>query len=140
MSASSSSAIAGRSDAPDELVTAILVPMPATDSRATFLKLGARAYLVISIAMVAAVVELGSDGRIATRADRRRGVLRGRRCGVPAAEARLVGRTLAEASDVTVEPADLAHLTPIDDVRAPATYRREAALVLVRRAIAELAR
>ena len=58
----------------------------------------------------------------------------------PAVEARLVGLTLPEALEVDIEPADLAHLAPIDDVRAPAAYRREAALVLVRRAIAELAR
>lgn len=124
---------------PDELVTAILVPMPANDSRSTFLKLGARAYLVISIAMVAAVIELGTDDRIVTAR-----VVVGA-CSevpvpVPAVEARLVGRTLAEAPDVTIEAADIAHLTPIDDVRAPADYRRRAALVLVRRAIAELAR
>jgi CO/xanthine dehydrogenase FAD-binding subunit len=113
--------------------------MPATTSRSTFLKLGARAYLVISIAMVAAVVELGSDGRIDT-ARLVVGACSEVPLHLPALEARMVGRTLAEASDVTVEPTDVAHLTPIDDVRAPATYRREAALVLVRRAIAELAR
>jgi CO/xanthine dehydrogenase FAD-binding subunit len=124
---------------PDELVTAILVPMPATESRSTFLKLGARAYLVISIAMVAAVVELGADHRIAS-ARLVVGACSEVPVQVPAVEARLVGRSLAEAIEVTVEPADVAHLTPIDDVRAPATYRREAALVLVRRAIAELAR
>jgi CO/xanthine dehydrogenase FAD-binding subunit len=124
---------------PDELVTAILVPMPATDARSTFLKLGARAYLVISIAMVAAVIELGADGRIVTAR-----VVVGACSEVPAhvaaVEARLVGRTLAETIDLAVERADVAHLAPIDDVRAPAAYRREAALVLVRRAIAELAR
>ena len=38
-----------------------------------------------------------------------------------------------------VEPEDLAALAPIDDVRASAAYRRDAAIVLVRRALAQLA-
>lgn len=124
---------------PDELVSAILVPMPSTGSRSTFLKLGARTYLVISIAMVAAVVELDGDGRIAS-ARLVVGACSEVPIHLPTVEARLVGRTLAEAIEVAVDPADVAHLTPIDDVRAPATYRRDAALILVRRAIAELAR
>jgi N-methylhydantoinase B len=36
-----------------------------------------------------------------------------------------------------VQPAHLAHLSPLDDVRGSAPYRRDAALVLVRRALAE---
>ena len=48
---------------PGELMTAIVIPCPAAGSRSTFLKLGARRYLVISIAMVAACLEL-KDGRI----------------------------------------------------------------------------
>lgn len=121
----------------DELVTAILVPVPAMEASSTFLKLGARAYLVISIAMVAAVVEIGADGRI-TSARVVVGACSEVPMHVPAVEARLIGRTPAEALDVEVQPADLAHLTPIDDVRATAAYRREAALVLVRRAIEAL--
>ena len=126
---------------PDELVTAVLVPVPATEARSTFLKLGARAYLVISIAMVAAVVDLDADGWVSSAR-----IVVGA-CSevpqrIPAAEARLVGRRagpeLAAAIAAEVEAADLDGLAPIDDVRAPAAYRREAALVLVRRAAAEL--
>ena len=75
---------------PDELVTAILVPEPTATARSTFLKLGSRAYLVISIAMVAAVVDVGGDGRVA-----RARIVVGACSEVPArieaAEARLVG-------------------------------------------------
>lgn len=122
----------------DELVTAVLIPLPEVEARSTFLKLGARAYLVISIAMVAAVAELGADGRIAaarivvgacSEVPRR----------LPAAEARLIGRVPSGDLGRLIEPADLAHLAPIDDVRATAEYRRQAALVLVRRAVAEVA-
>ena len=48
---------------PDELMTAIVIPSPAADACSTFFKLGARRYLVISIAMVAACLEL-KEGRI----------------------------------------------------------------------------
>src|SRR4029450_4898131 len=46
----------------DELGTAILVPAPTPTARSAFLKLGTRAYLVISIASVAAVIDVGADG------------------------------------------------------------------------------
>jgi CO/xanthine dehydrogenase FAD-binding subunit len=49
---------------PDQLLTALVVPVPRHPARSHFLKLGARKYLVISIAMVAAVLEL-DGGRIA---------------------------------------------------------------------------
>src|SRR6476646_8293565 len=44
--------------APGELLVAIHVPKPAHDTRSAFLKLGARRYLVISIAMAAATLEI----------------------------------------------------------------------------------
>jgi CO/xanthine dehydrogenase FAD-binding subunit len=123
----------------DELVTALLVPDPGGEARSTFLKLGARAYLVISIAMVAVVAEIGADGR-ATAARIVLGACSEVPQRVPAAEARLIG--VAPSADVvaSIEAADLKGLAPIDDVRAPAAYRRDAALVLVRRAVASLAR
>ena len=81
---------------PDELVTAVLVPRPGPAARSAFLKLGSRAYLVISIAMVAVVVELGDDGAISTAR-----IVVGACSEVPqrvgAAEARLVGRAPAAA-------------------------------------------
>jgi len=49
---------------PDELVSAILVPR-TIEGPSVFLKLGARRYLVISIAMVAAILERDDQGRIA---------------------------------------------------------------------------
>lgn len=122
----------------DELVTALVIPVPDGEARSAFVKLGARAYLVISIAMVAAVAELDPDGRIAA-AQIVVGACSEVPQRLPAAEARLVGQVSSPELGRQVEAADLAHLTPIDDVRATAAYRREAALVLVRRAIAELA-
>ncbi len=124
--------------APDELVTAVIVPQWGDRARSTFLKLGARRYLVISIAMVAAAIECDGQGAIA-------------RCGVavgacsavaqrlPALEAALAGRQLAPGIGATVTPAHLAPLAPIDDVRASAAYRSDAAATLVARALEKLA-
>jgi CO/xanthine dehydrogenase FAD-binding subunit len=122
----------------DELVTALLIPLPEVEASSTFLKLGARAYLVISIAMVAAVAEFGADGRI-TSARIVVGACSEVPQRLPLAEARLIGRVPSGDLGREIEAADLAHLAPIDDVRATADYRRDAALVLVRRVIAGLA-
>jgi CO/xanthine dehydrogenase FAD-binding subunit len=123
---------------PDELVTALLVPEPKREARSTFLKLGARKYLVISIVMVGAVVETDGD----TIASARIGV---GSCSaaakrLPALEQRLVGQKLSPALANIVQTADLSPLSPIDDVRGTAAYRSDAALTLIGRALAELAR
>lgn len=122
---------------PDELVTSILVPAPPTSARSTFLKLGSRAYLVISIAMVAVVIDVDVGGRVASAR-----IVVGACSEAPqrieAAERRLVGRSASRDLAKDIEAADLAHLTPIDDVRGTADYRRDAALTLVRRAVAEV--
>ncbi|MBL8698745.1 MAG: FAD binding domain-containing protein [Alphaproteobacteria bacterium] len=122
---------------PDELVVAVRIGRRPAAARGVFRKLGARRYLVISIVMVAAVAEV-ADGRIASAA-----VAVGACSPVarrlPALEAALAGRPAdAQLGDV-VQPVHLADLTPIDDVRARAAYRADAALTLVRRALAGLA-
>jgi CO/xanthine dehydrogenase FAD-binding subunit len=122
---------------PDELVTAILVPSPSTSARSTFRKLGSRAYLVISIASVAAVIDVGADGRVASAR-----IVVGACSEVPtrieAAEVRLVGQPASASLAPTIQAVDLDGLAPIDDVRGTAGYRRDVALTLVRRAVGEL--
>jgi len=122
---------------PDELVTAILVPKPLRAARATFLKLGARRYLVISIAMVAAVIE--TDGDVVAAARVTVGACSPVARRLPALEAALAGRLLSPALGEVPEPAHLAPLSPIEDPRGTAAYRADAALTLVRRALTELA-
>ncbi|HYF54970.1 MAG TPA: FAD binding domain-containing protein [Salinarimonas sp.] len=121
---------------PDELVTGIRIPL--ADAQGHFVKLGARRYLVISIAMVAAVVETDAAGAIA-RARLAVGACSAAARRLDALEADLVGVPLARAAEC-VEPCHLAHLTPIDDVRASAGYRLAAALTLTRDALDDLAR
>lgn len=121
----------------DELVTAVLVPKWRAGARSTFLKLGHRRYLVISIAMVSVVLAVDSTGRISMS-----GVAVGA-CSVAAQrlsslEARLIGRPVLEAASL-VTADDFHQLTPIDDVRGSAAYRLDAALTLVRQALSEAA-
>ncbi|MGE0119940.1 MAG: xanthine dehydrogenase family protein subunit M [Dongiaceae bacterium] len=123
---------------PDEMVTALLVPKPASAARAIFLKLGARAYLVISIVMVSAVLEI-ADGRTVARARLAVGSCSAVAQRLPQLEQALAGRRLDPALADLVQPAHLAPLSPIDDVRGTAAYRRDAALTLIRRALWELA-
>ena len=123
--------------AADEIVTAILVPKPKRPAAATFLKLGARRYLVISIAMVGAAVERAPDGTVAA-ARIAVGSCAAVARRLPALEAALLGRPLTPQLGAAVRPEHLAPLTPIDDVRGTADYRKDAALTLVRRALDQL--
>lgn len=116
---------------PGELVVAIHIPKPAHDARSAFLKLGARRYLVISIAMAAATLEI-ANGRIA-RARVAVGACSAVAQRLPALEAALAGAVIDGSLGAAVESVHLAPLTPIDDVRGSARYRNDAALTLLRR-------
>ena len=122
---------------PGELVTAILVPRPEKPARSIFLKLGAREYLVISIAMAAVVLE--AEGNVVSRASVAVGACSEVAQRLPGLEAALLGRPLDASLAEQVKPEHLEFLAPITDVRADADYRRKAAFVLVQRALASLA-
>ncbi len=121
----------------DELVTGLFVPAPDSEARATFLKLGSRAYLVISIAMVAAVLAVDATRRI-TAARVAVGACSPVAQRLPELEAVLRGMPATPGIGATVRSEHLVALSPVDDVRGTAAYRREAAETLVRRALEEL--
>jgi CO/xanthine dehydrogenase FAD-binding subunit len=122
----------------DELVTAIRVPKPCEGTQSTFLKLGARRYLVISIVMVAATIEPDSRGQIA-RARIAVGACSPAAQRLRALESALNGVPIGARLATVVCAEHLAQaLAPIDDVRGSGSYRNDAALTLVRRALAEL--
>ena len=123
--------------APDEILVAIHVPAQPPEARSIFLKLGARAYLVISIASVAAVIATDGTGLVSA-ARIAVGACSAAPLRLSALEARLIGQPAGDLATL-VQPEDLAALAPIDDVRASAAYRQDAALVLVRRALTQLA-
>lgn len=122
---------------PDELVTAILIPEASGKGQGHFLKLGARKYLIISIAMAAARLEIengsvsgaalaiGACSPVATR--------------LPGLERALVGHAPAELPGLVRPDLVSPYLAPIDDIRADAGYRVTAATELLRRTLAGLA-
>ena len=122
----------------EELVTAIVIPHWGERARSTFIKLGARRYLVISIVMVAGTLEADVSGAV-SRAALAVGACTEVAQRLPALEAKLLGAPLDPALAGLVEARHLATLRPISDVRGSAEYRRDAALTLVRRALRQLA-
>jgi CO/xanthine dehydrogenase FAD-binding subunit len=118
---------------PGEFLTAVVVPR-GIEGPSTFLKLGARRYLVISIAMVAAILELDPLGRV-SQARIAVGACSAVAERLAALEARLVGAQARPGLGALATAEHLAMLSPISDVRASAEYRRDAALTLVRRAL-----
>ncbi|TPK67488.1 xanthine dehydrogenase family protein subunit M [Mesorhizobium sp. B2-4-15] len=116
---------------PDEMVTAIRVPKPAGTS--AFVKLGARRYLVISIAMAAArlVVEDGTVTEAAVAVGSCSAVAK-RLAGV---EQALRGRRADDGLAAAVQSAPMTELSPIADVRGSAEYRIEAVREIVARAV-----
>lgn len=124
---------------PGEILSQILVPRTIEDGVSTFLKLGARRYLVISIAMVAVVIDKDATNRV-------------REARVSVGSCSVVARRLTElehtlmGAPVGVGPGlrglgtlataeHLKDLSPIGDLRATAVYRRDAALRLVQHAL-----
>ena len=144
----------------DEIVTAILIPASACAGHSAFIKLGTRRYLVISISMVAANIELepsgqirrasisvGSCSEVATRLSSFEHAVTGMQaCDFSAGD---VSHRLPEEQWVTasipasmpatikeqIDAAVRADLNPISDVRATGDYRLQAATVLIERAV-----
>jgi CO/xanthine dehydrogenase FAD-binding subunit len=122
-----------------EILTTVHVPQFALDGQSRFVKLGARKYLVISIAMVAvrlcvqdglvrqAALCVGSCSAVATR--------------LTAVEAALVGRLADHTLTNAVRAEDVSNaLSPLDDIRADSGYRLRAAHELLRRALRDVTR
>ncbi|HTZ49447.1 MAG TPA: FAD binding domain-containing protein [Verrucomicrobiae bacterium] len=121
----------------DEILTSIRVPRRWQNSASSFLKLGARRYLVISIVMVAANLLFDDSGRVQEAA-----VCVGS-CSAKALRLSELERALValpvDAIAHIPHSGHFASLAPIDDIRATAEYRQEAAQTLVRRALADCA-
>ena len=118
----------------DEILAAVLVPRRVENAASAFLKLGARKYLVISISMVAVLLDMDQSGRIGEAR-----VAVGS-CSAVARrlvdlERELVGQSAHDPAAAMVRPEHLSGLSPIDDVRATAEYRSGASAILVRRAL-----
>jgi CO/xanthine dehydrogenase FAD-binding subunit len=123
---------------PGEILTAVVIPQWRVPVGSAFLKLGARHSMVISIAMVAVLVESAGDGTVA------RAAVAVGACSVvakrlAALEQALRGQPISAALTDVVTTDHLKSLSPISDLRASADYRRDVAATLIRRGLSEIA-
>ncbi|OLN30132.1 Xanthine dehydrogenase, FAD binding subunit [Desulfovibrio sp. DV] len=111
---------------PGEIIAAVLVRPPVSGSLQHFEKVGRRSALAIAVASLAAVIETDAAGRVAS-ARLAVGSLGPTVLRCPAAEAALAGQRLTP--DVLQQAAGhiRAAVSPIDDIRATAAYRRQVA-------------
>ncbi len=121
----------------DELLTTIELPRPDTADQAFYYKLGKRKADAISIVSIAIAlrresdkvqhvrIALGAVAPVAMRAHK--------------AEAALLGGVLSESAITAAASAAAAEVSPIDDFRASADYRRRMVDVLVRRGLEQIA-
>lgn len=120
--------------ASDEMVTAIRVPATSASGISAFHKLGARRYLVISIAMTAVRVVMDANDRIGQAA-----IAVGSCSAVaqrlPALEEVLIGCRAGDDLDRRILPEHFDVLSPIADVRGSAEYRLSAAREIVLRTL-----
>ncbi len=123
---------------PDELVTGISFPTLPETAAGVYVKLGLRRAQAISVVHAAVVVDRDADGAV-TDARIALGSVAPTIVRLPEVEAGLVGGPLTETAIEAAASAAQAAVTPIDDLRAPATYRHDLVAVLVRRALAALA-
>ena len=115
----------------DEFVTGLIIPHPGKDARGNFEKLGSRAFLVISIAMVGVVAELNESGEIV-----KLNVAVGA-CSAVSQRLYLLEKEAKgqKLQDLEIKPLHLENLEPIDDIRGTAAYRNAVIPELVTRAI-----
>jgi CO/xanthine dehydrogenase FAD-binding subunit len=118
----------------DEILSRVIVPRRLDDAVSAFLKLGSRRYLVISIAMVAAILKTDRAGSVAA-ARIAVGSCSATAQRLTALEAALVGAPARIGLGAQVLQEHLAPLSAIDDVRGTANYRNDAARTLIARAL-----
>lgn len=121
---------------PDELLVALHIPAIPDAARSHFLKLGARRYLVISIAMVSALVSADDAGRIQA-ARVAVGACSAVAQRLPGLEEALIGLDLADLqqSPASLWSGHLDPLSPISDVRGTGEYRLQVAATLCHRSV-----
>ena len=118
----------------NEILTAILIPKEAEIGRSSFLKLGARKYLVISIAMIACKLDLEKDiiSDIAISVGSCSAVAK----RIKSLEKMLIGKSIKdELHTIILNFNYKEYLSPINDIRGTNSYRLKVSKVLVKNAI-----
>ena len=117
-----------------EILSTVIVPAQPADAVSSFVKLGARKYLVISIVMAAALIRKDAAGAI-VEARVAVGSASEKAQRLHHLERDLAGSSVNASFLRLLRPEQFDTLSPIDDGRASATYRREAARHLVETAL-----
>ncbi len=121
----------------DEILTGLLIPLPHSDKRFTYLKHGTRR--AMDIAVVGVAVGLLCKDHVCREADIVLGAVAPVPLRVRAASLYLMEGGLTEKTIEHVANIAAAEATPISDVRASAGYRQDIIKILVKRAIYETA-
>ena len=110
----------------DQILKEIVIDLPEQPAAGCYLKLRRRKAVDVSLAGVAFQAETGSDGKTLAKVGIALGGVAPTPVRAPEAEAVLVGLTLDEAITRITDCAKVAikAASPIDDVRATASYRR----------------
>lgn len=122
--------------AADELVEAVEIALPPEGSPFAWRKVGTRQAQAISKVAFAGLAVV-AEGRLA-RLGLGMASVAPTVAFLPATRALGLSKPLAEIADADVEKAVLADVSPIDDVRSTAAYRRHVAVRLVQRFFGEL--
>ncbi|MCD4749322.1 MAG: xanthine dehydrogenase family protein subunit M [Thermoanaerobaculales bacterium] len=115
-----------------ELIRAIEIPYPPPNTVSLFKKLGWRREQVISVVSLAIQLTFDSEKRV-SRAAVALGSVAPTPIRAPSSENFLTGQILTPETRLAASSAVQGDISPIDDVRSPAWYRRLAAKVLLSR-------
>lgn len=122
---------------PGEIIKEIRLPIPSDKTEARFIKLGKRRAMFIAVVSVAIRLTVDESCKIQTAR-----IALGSVAPIPllvkAAEGILENQALTNEIIATVAKEAGRVISPISDIRASAEYRRNMALVLVRRALTEI--
>jgi CO/xanthine dehydrogenase FAD-binding subunit len=118
----------------DEILTDIFFEKPPINCAASFMKIGPRRGMTIAIVNAAALLGLDSDGCInQVRLSIGAAAPTAIRC--LHTEQALIGKQPSEQLWESVSSLIIEEISPIDDIRGTAQYRRRAAFVLAKRAL-----
>lgn len=120
---------------PDELLTAVRIPRPAVDAGAGIAEL-ARRHGDFAIVVAIAVVHLDRDGTYDSAAIAVGGA-QSVPTRLPDAESVLIGAEPASSAIDAAADAAARAVSPVDDIHAPAEYRRDMTRVFVKRALSQ---
>lgn len=123
---------------PGELIRSIRLPLADRASFSRFTKLGRQREQIISVVSLAISLHL-NDQALVTQAAVALGAVAPTPKRAPTVEAILVGHSLDPSTTDRAVQAVQDDIAPIDDVRAPAWYRRVGAAILLERMLEEAA-